>query len=1192
MTNGRFSDSEFYQNQFSHPLPRVWSTCLERLNQEINEESWLSALWFLRDSIECGVRLLVCIGLAERLKTSKNSSDKTAALHALQQLLGGLPTLGTWVQILRLLAESNNADPVTSGLSALSSASKYNRCWNDLFEGGDNFVAYRNRTLGHGAFTRFEDIQPQVLRFRNSVFGFAENSCELIWQHGRIGSPALDWWENDPALLNTDLSFPKVGWHDAHFISERGNLVLNPLARIYINSESAPPELLLFNYLKITFKNPERAKATFLDYRSGLHRSETTYFPIIKQYWSDIANSNYRLNPAARKSEQIKFVDDSNRFTNRRVPVRYIEKQLVKIAQECLSQGRYVLITGEAGTGKSWLMRSLTQLASDPEAPDWQVGSYLHSERCLKLRFSLVEHGLNNLWDELRQQAKAAGFDVGNDNEPNELFELGAWVSNLQKLNFDLVNGFVLIGIDGLDECADSPEAYSQLRAWLSCLPGRCMVLLLSRPEVKKGIRIILDYLMDREKDNLNIIQIDSTSADNIALQKFYLQSKLKVSDTVISDILKQSGGVFLYTFHLANALQKGLFESAAMLPSKETFYFKYLQFFRRQIGTTNFNRTHLRFLLVLACSKMSLSLETLHEDWSLPPPETLETVVHDLGEFLQTYRTEGDFIRFSIAHETFRAFITNSYKDAIYDLEEVYAASILARVEAEGGWEILDYERDEGALYAILYLPYHSRKNKNLSSRIIGDQSAARTAHKLSLANSSLANTFRVECARRAISGYQYLIQQDKALSEELTSSLFTLAEMLRTVGAAGESLDILNNIELAPTSPLGVKRACLLADAYRLLGDLESELSAISIDETLLQKVPVIHQSEYLLTQASYLERIGKPLEGMKAAMRATSLPTNLEEQVKAFMFAATCAFYASKNNEGINILDKMKHIHGEYLQDNVITKMMWLQTRGLVLHNLDRNAEVVECHRECRDFYSSRDDIQNYILSLINIADGLWGLGIYQGALHAAEQALIKAKEKNLPHTINIINICLANIMADAAPSPRVYELYSDGIDLSEKIGHEWDALYGRIYESHWLSRTTKAEQVSTLLNFVQQARHSNYGYLAALAQTFATIAASKEHLDESKIVELAEEAVLLSEEFEVPAAFAISGAILLEHRQSSLDIKAYDACLAGLQGVKAELQLVKNAAFTLSKETDYTGCKKFLKTVLSESDSHER
>src|SRR4051812_20929201 len=110
-------------------LPHIWAVCLSRLAQEVERRSWLPALWFLRDAVECGVRLLVAVGAAERISQAEEADDPRQ-LEQFARLLQQPPSLGAWVSVLRGLCEDARPDSFCNALAPLSRGGDYAAPWN------------------------------------------------------------------------------------------------------------------------------------------------------------------------------------------------------------------------------------------------------------------------------------------------------------------------------------------------------------------------------------------------------------------------------------------------------------------------------------------------------------------------------------------------------------------------------------------------------------------------------------------------------------------------------------------------------------------------------------------------------------------------------------------------------------------------------------------------------------------------------------------------------------------------------------------------------------------------------------------------------------------------------------------------------------------------------------------------------
>jgi len=469
----------------------------------------------------------------------------------------------------------------------------------------------------------------------------------------------------------------------------------------------------------------------------------------------------------------------------------------------------------------------------------------------------------------------------------------------------------------------------------------------------------------------------------------------------------------------------------------------------------------------------------------------------------------------------------------------------------------------------------------------VLEDESAARVA--LALATDLMVDlpaAERLACARRASAGAESLARADPSWADDRIRARLAVAEALLAIGAPPEIEAVLSD-EVFDRFPVAASR--IMAAAAYLLGDLAREGAALAKGESALPSAPPDEQAKWLMARAQLLQRTGQPVDGQQLALRAAEIVARPIDAAEALLFAATCGFYASLNKDGLAIVERVQRDYAGVLSVNPALQASLSQVRGFICHNLDRNREVVQYQRQCRNWHLSHGAVQNYLLSEINVADGNWGLGRYEAARDALEKALTAGRAAKLPQVVDVACICLANVLASAGVNQEVSALYREGITVAREVGHTWDEMYGLIYQARWESRP------EDLVELAGRCVDRNYNYLAAIAWAYAAACAMRKGL--ATATHAASRAVENSRRFEVPAAFAIGSAVLLLTDPGQVALDELDTCLGTLQGLKAERRLVMAAARRLAIDSGLPHVREFLQEAGPErdftiSDSKER
>jgi hypothetical protein len=163
------------------------------------------------------------------------------------------------------------------------------------------------------------------------------------------------------------------------------------------------------------------------------------------------------------------------------------------------------------------------------------------------------------------------------------------------------------------------------------------------------------------------------------------------------------------------------------------------------------------------------------------------------------------------------------------------------------------------------------------------------------------------------------------------------------------------------------------------------------------------------------------------------------------------------------------------------------------ALALHDLEWNLRVVDHARRAVEAYRTAGRIEAQLIMGVNLGDGLWGAGRVTDARNVLEDAWTHAEATGLPHAQDIAAICLANVLAAAGDHSRALELYSSGIELADRIGHDWDAIYGRVHRALVVAEADRYADSQELLHLSDQARDAGYDYLRSLAVAYAPLVA---------------------------------------------------------------------------------------------------
>jgi len=822
-------------------------------------------LWSLRDSFESFVRLFVACGYASIANQKKDGRDR---------LIASTASLGVWVQELRNLTQLDSREELLDSLYQIRNDSLCNESWDLLFEGQDNFVSFRNKTIGHGAFTKENDISNHVIRYTEAI-------KKVVYVALDIFSSAI--------LTEVEERNTEESWKECALLYKDKSYNLSPLMLVYRSGDEA--RFMLFDSAKVK----RSATASYLDYVFGNHDVCYDFNSFIDI--NAIIKLSKKIKGGQSSALMKKVVKSNQKHQIQSLHVPYIENRIAKLADS--KQGKAVFLFGEGGVGKSWVLRNLFNLKPNIDGPDWQWNNPLYTENTLKLVHRVSDTSFLHFWDDLNSQLQAMGYkppQIDLDEEQQSLFS--HWVGLVRDLNPFAKNSFILLCFDGLDELENSKSIEESLSGWFLDAPEHTMILFSSRPQVGHHLNAFVNAMKNREE--YSKVSIDPQAEENLALQRKFLSFKLRCSPNLVEKILERSKGTFLYTVHYANAIEKGMFHANDDLPEAKEFYRTYFEHLRCVIGEKIFDRVYLRLLLILSCSKVGLGFDVLHSCWSMPPKDVLDSVVSDLSEFIVEDRSEGRGVVLRLAHLSVSEYLQNTHKEELEVLESAFvdkAASKLQSTELNK----MDFYHDLSATYYLLYSHCHAGSGSKVYQRILGNRTLGNKALEL-VENARKETTVweRSSFAKRASETFEY-INDSVFLSKSKLWEVFCFIDL----GYNKRALNILLNITLASMdADYQLLHCILLSKVYHHLGDKNNE------EQVLAKGIGLVDQcgnrvfvAQWLLARSSFLNRSGKTQESIEAASQVEGL-INIGKQylIKSRISIITSFFYASRNAEAL--------------------------------------------------------------------------------------------------------------------------------------------------------------------------------------------------------------------------------------------------------------------------------------------------
>jgi hypothetical protein len=329
----------------------------------------------------------------------------------------------------------------------------------------------------------------------------------------------------------------------------------------------------------------------------------------------------------------------------------------------------YIHITGPAGIGKSGIAYALRERRQDvpPKMRKVLAYSILHGEA----------ESPGMLWQQMKHQAHRLNAiddeEVLAFAEPPSLDtwqELRSALCQLLRVvrNERCEGQPLLLVLDGLDELTVPDHGIPPLLSALPTpdeLPDGCFVLLLSRVELRRGLRKEIDQRLLADPARARRLDLDPAAAHYEAFLGDFLTASL--GETVrchLPALIEQGRNRFLYVRFLRDLLQGQDLShlQPGQLPAGQALFSAYLTRRAMEVdgGQTRFAQWHLPLLALLGASyepasRALLRLWLRDGEWSDQDNSQLEKSLEELEPLLREDRAElADDSVFTIEHLEF----------------------------------------------------------------------------------------------------------------------------------------------------------------------------------------------------------------------------------------------------------------------------------------------------------------------------------------------------------------------------------------------------------------------------------------------------------------------------------------------------------------------------------------------------------
>jgi len=282
----------------------------------------------------------------------------------------------------------------------------------------------------------------------------------------------------------------------------------------------------------------------------------------------------------------------------------------------------------------------------------------------------------------------------------------------------------------------------------------------------------------------------------------------------------------------------------------------------------------------------------------------------------------------------------------------------------------------------------------------------------------------------------------------------------------------------------PLAALRG-LRAFAYQI-GDRDLEMTAL-----MAQSLESGDPCSWYIDRSLLHYRRGQQSQAVDLAHQATARSVSPRERLDSAMNLIQMLAFGSNPVEALEICRQITVEGADTLEHDREAQAYLCQYTSFACHFLDLNAQSHAQSERAAELYGALDRRYDQGISWVNAGDGAWGSGRYGQADQLFRKAMYLAESCRLPHVEDIAKICLANLWMSQGRLDDAVALYREGISLAQRIGQEWDVLYGRIYLALTLGLSGKAHEGEAEL--AVQAEAGGYGYLADLARAYQLVLA---------------------------------------------------------------------------------------------------
>lgn len=270
----------------------------------------------------------------------------------------------------------------------------------------------------------------------------------------------------------------------------------------------------------------------------------------------------------------------------------------------------------------------------------------------------------------------------------------------------------------------------------------------------------------------------------------------------------------------------------------------------------------------------------------------------------------------------------------------------------------------------------------------------------------------------------------------------------------------------------------------AYQV-GNRELEETALMAQ----QGIGSINKCTWLIDRSLLHYRRGQQSAATDLAHQAIDSAKSPREGLDSNMNLIQMLAFGDAPAQALEISRQISRDSVEILRSDIEAEAYLCQYTSFACHFLDLNNQSCVQSKRAAELYGALGRRYDQGISWVNAGDGAWGAGMYTEAEEYFDKALGLASTCRLPHVEDIATICLANLRMSQMRLEEAAALYEDGISLAQRIGQDWDVLYGKIYQALTLGLLGKGHE--GMQRLAREADNGGYRYLSDLATAYRLV-----------------------------------------------------------------------------------------------------